>query len=221
MEGITDISVAYQLMGENMIGPAEIIESNYLNKLVKIDESLATPPIPYSDATLRAVAHTHLLILVTSEGYNGGKLCFSDFRRVFGVNPNIYEPCLYNQDWYLNELFYIESTLDVKWVLIAKNVSPSTRAVLPESFDVRHKQLPSAILCTFIFFAFFLCKSRIIWVNDFVWCCDRDTNGDQLYVGRYIDPSGKSKRGFSIHRHLTVTPNYGAVDILPYDIGLK
>ena len=201
-------------MGDNMIGPAEIIKSNYLNGVVSFDEDSFLVPIPYAADALRKVSDTHLLVLILPYGYSGEKLKFVDFRNIFGTNPDDCEPCFYNQDWYLNEFFYNDVKLELKWILIGINITPSTRAVHPESFEIVNSLLPSALLCAFVFFAFFLCKRRVVWENDYVWCSDKDTNGDQIYVGRYKDPMGKNKNGFSIHRHLTIKPNYGAVNIL-------
>jgi len=52
-----------------------------------------------------------------------------------------------------------------------------------------------------------------IWPNEYVWCQDKDLNGDQIYVGRYYDKNGVTKNGFSIHRHLSINSNYGSIDL--------
>ena len=45
----------------------------------------------------------------------------------------------------------------------------------------------------------------------FIWCNDVDANGDRIYVGRYFDPLGISKNGFSVHRQLRIKNNYGCI----------
>ena len=65
------------------------------------------------------------------------------------------------------------------------------------------------ILITYIFITYYKTTGIILWQNDYIWCNDFDSNEDQIYVGRYYDPLGISKDGFSIHRHLTIKENYG------------
>ena len=68
-------------------------------------------------------------------------------------------------------------------------------------------------MCTYTFFVFYLCRHEKIWNHDFIWCSDRDHNGDRIYVGKYHDIDGVNKNGFSIHRHLALRPCYGAISI--------
>lgn len=214
MEGDTALEMAYQIMGDNIIGPIEILNNVILSKFLNIDTSSIPPNVKYSKETLQEFSNSHVLFLVIPEHQSGGGLRLEHFVKEFGFDPAISEPCFYNQDWYLNELFYKGSRLKWEWILISKEIDVNTRAMYPEDIAKVTSSLPSALLCAYVFFSYYLIKNKILWENDFVWCSDTDVNNDQIYVGRYKDPTGKSKNGFSIHRHLKIRPNYGAVNLL-------
>lgn len=76
---------------------------------------------------------------------------------------------------------------------------------------MKSKKYPPAILLTYFFFANYLINKQISFKNDFVWTCDVDSNNDQIYVGRYYDPKGIAKNGFSVHRYLSVNYNYASI----------
>jgi hypothetical protein len=130
-----------------------------------------------------------------------------------GINPNVSEPCFYNQDWYLKENF-IDDTLENKWYLIRKNVFEDTRAMQPNELIEKGISLPSAILCTYTFFSYYCYNKDLLWKYDFVWCSDMDHNGDRIYVGKYRDIDGINKNGFSIHRHLALRDCYSAINTI-------
>jgi hypothetical protein len=133
--------------------------------------------------------------------------------KIFGANPSKKEPCFYNQDWYLNENFAKDKTLELKWYLISKTTDKKTRGKNPEELKKhisKTENFPSAVLATFVFFAYYLhTGGDILWKEDFIWCKDRDSNGDRIYVGRYKDPKKINKNGFNIHRHLQIKTCYG------------
>jgi hypothetical protein len=129
------------------------------------------------------------------------------------MNPEIQEPCFYNQDWYLKEDF-IQSTLENRWYLLKKNVIEESRAVLPDVLLKQKMSFPSAILCTYTFFAYYYAAGELLWYHDFVWCSDTDHNGDRIYVGKYHDIDDVNKNGFSIHRHLALRNCYAAINSL-------
>jgi hypothetical protein len=131
------------------------------------------------------------------------------FRDFFGFDPEIKEPCFYNQDWYVNENFYLKSSLKFEWLFVEKKISENSRGVEPSTLNQSEFRLHSALTFTYIFFIYYLTNNNILWENDYVWCSDYDTNQDQIYVGRYIDPNKINKNGFSIHRHLKIKNNYG------------
>lgn len=194
-----------KIMGANFIGSEELLKINagfgfFLPKKV-------IPAIPISLEKAKSLKKDCILIL----GVPG--VTINKMRKVFGFDPKRSEPCFYNQDWYSNEKFAKETTLDFRWYLIKKTIDDKTRGRNPKSFEkntAKQKKFPSAVLVVFTFFAYyFLNKKEILWKNDFIWCDDKDFSGDQVYVGRYKDPKGINKNGFNIHRHLSIKKNYG------------
>lgn len=200
-------------MGDNFIGPLEL--SSISDRLSIPYDYHDIPPIPFSVEFLTQIANDFILILGVSYLKNGLPLTINAMRAIFGINPNIFEPCFYNQDWYLMENFAKQQTLNYKWYLLKKNINEDSRGVLPENYhggQVPNSCLPSAILCTFTFFMhYFASNGNLLWEKEYVWTCDRDHNGDQIYVGRYIDPMSMNVNGFSIHRHLSITKRYGII----------
>ncbi|PIT93557.1 hypothetical protein COU00_03750, partial [Candidatus Falkowbacteria bacterium CG10_big_fil_rev_8_21_14_0_10_43_11] len=143
----------------------------------------------------------------------GQKLTLNSLRDFFGVNPEIKEPCFYNQDWYFKEKFAEQTVLKNKWYLIGKEVDKNTRGKSPET--MKGAAFPPAILTAFIFFAYYFhTDGKILWQQDFIWCSDKDNNGDRIYTGRYIDPDRINKNGFNIHRHLSIRQCYGLAPMI-------
>lgn len=216
MERVTTIEEAYNILHESMIGLREF----KINKSLQSFFNFTNVPletvqyIPFSKEELCQKKETHILILVIPEHTSKEKLNFKHFRDFFGINPAIQEPCFYNQDWYINESFYNESTLKLEWLLVEKKISENSRGIDPDILDKGIFQLHSALTFTYVFFIYYLTKNKILWENDYVWCSDYDSNSDQIYVGRYIDPNKINKNGFSIHRHLKIKNNYGISNII-------
>lgn len=206
MNDLTPLLIAEKIMGDNFIGPKQI--NLLLEKMGRaaIDiESL--PEVNYKENILKNCASEYILV------YGSDALDILDIRNFFGVNPEVSEPCLYNQDWYLSENF-VRRRLDNKWYLIKKEVLEDTRAIMPTNILADNIKFPSAILCVFTFFAYYYAYGKMLWYHDFVWCEDVDHNGDRIYVAKYHDVDGINKNGFSIHRHLALRPCYASVNIL-------
>lgn len=205
------VEEAQKIMGQNFIGPNQLsLISDQLN--IVVDEKY--PEIPYSAKDLEKYAIDYVLILGISKDKNNQKLNLINMRSFFGVDPKKNEPCFYNQDWYLSESFAKEN-LESKWYLIKINVNDNSRAIDPEKLQQKLKKtqlFPSAILTAYTFFAYYFLNKKMIWKNDFIWCKDKDGNGDRIYTGRYADPKGLSKNGFNIHRHLSIKQNYGLAE---------
>lgn len=207
-----DINKLQILFGDNFIGPEQV------NKLLSMMDlsPLAEEDIPkmnYSEDVLIEKSKEYLLVM----GYSGKDITplnILNFREVFGFNPEKREPCFYNQDWYLCEDF-INTTLEKRWYLIKKDVFEQSRSVLPETLIAKENiNFPSAILCVYTFFAMYFSVGEYLWYHDFIWCSDKDHNGDRIYVGKYNDVDGINKNGFSIHRHLSLRPCYASVTII-------
>lgn len=204
----TTIEQAKALFGFNFIGIEEI--KPLFQKMGLDVISVQIPTINYSIDDLKSMANDYLLVLGIPS-INGTPLSIATFREVFGVNPDIFEPCLYNQDWYMHEDF-IHCTLDLRWYLIRKSVYDDSRAVDPSELIDRKISFPSAVLCTYVFFAFYFARHEYLWLYDFIWCSDTDHNGDRIYVGKYCDIDKVNKNGFSIHRHLALRMCYAGLD---------
>lgn len=169
--------------------------------------------IEYRDSDLQKAAEEGYILIYGANQVNGQNITLRFLRDKFGVNPDVSEPCLYNQDWYLKEDF-MDLALDAQWYLIKKDVYEDSRAIMPGDLNQRGLKFPPAILCGYTFFAYFFARNEYLWWHDFVWCCDTDHNGDRIYVGKYHDIDGVNKNGFSIHRHLALRPCYGSVNCM-------
>jgi len=210
MEGRTTIIEAKEIFGKNFLGPNELdclfdrfgAGANYDN-LVSIH---------YSREELINAANEGYILVYGVDKLGEMKISIKLFRDTFGYNPEISEPCLYNQDWYLSEDF-INKQIEEGWYLIRKDVFESSRAVMPQELLLKDIKFPSAVLCIYTFFAYYFAYGELLWYHDFIWCDDLDHNGDRIYVGKYHDVDGVNKNGFSIHRHLALRPCYGAVTL--------
>lgn len=213
MERTTNLEIAKGIMGQNYIGFQEII-SIQKEMGIYIPESLVReiPEVNFPEDLLLECKNDYILILGISFSKNGTPLTINKMREQFGFNPEKSEPCFYNQDWYINEDFF-NRQLDNKWYLVRKCILDETRSQSPDSINLKIT-FPSAVLCAYTFFVCWFHFRKIIWENDYVWCKDKDHNGDRIYVGRYIDPSSTNKNGFSIHRHLNISNLYGCIDAI-------
>jgi len=216
MERTSTIKEAQKIMDINMIGPDELKKINNVNLFLNLDllNQKKVKSIPFNNELLNKKKHTHLLILIIPEYFTKQDLQFKNFRDYFGFDPNIKQPCFYNQDWYLNEAFYVNSKLELKWVLVQKEISQLSRGIDPEKFINPIDNMHNSLTYTYIFFIYYLSKNKILWQYDYVWCSDFDSNQDQIYLGRYLDPNKINKNGFSIHRHLKIKNNYGISNIM-------
>jgi len=208
MERNASLSEAMEIFGSDLLGP---IEFRKISDLFPISIPDEIPEIPFTTDFLKIKKGAYLLVLGLSR-FEGRITSIRNLRNFFGIDPEIQEPCFYNQDWYLNEGF-IDEELEQAWYLLSKVVLEDTRAVMPQTLELNIK-FPKAVVCTYAFFVFWLCRNQILWKNDFIWCSDTDQNGDKIYVGKYIDISGINKNGFSIHRHLRIRECYAAIDIV-------
>ncbi|MBP1616093.1 MAG: hypothetical protein H6Q13_3541 [Bacteroidetes bacterium] len=204
------ISQAKELFRENFIGIDELMP---MLKVMGLSEgNFCIPEINYSIAKLEKYSEEYILILGLSEAAGKG-LSIATFRDFFGVDSDRSEPCFYNQDWYLHENF-IKYTLNNKWYLLKKEVIEETRAIQPSEILKGNVSFPSAVLCTYTFFANYYINNTFLWYHDFIWCRDVDHNGDRIYIGKYNDIDGANKNGFSIHRHLALRDCYASIDVL-------
>lgn len=193
------IQEAKTIMDKNFIGSEEL-------KKIGFKPNASVPRIKYTARLLKKIKNDYILIL-------GIPITINQMRDTFGINPEQFEPCMYNQDWYLKEKF-ASTPLKSCWYLISKKVNKKGWWQNPKTID--KKFLPSAALATFTFFAYYLLNKEILWKNNFIWCKDKDSNKDQIYVGRYVDSKKINKNGFNIHRHLKINKTYGVAPSLPF-----
>lgn len=198
-----------QIFGVNFIGKEEL--KPFFKAMGFGEHEIKEKFIEYSDSDLQKAASEGYILIYGVEQIDGNRITLRFLRDKFGVNPDVSEPCLYNQDWYLKEDF-MDVALHSKWYLIKKEVFEDSRAVMPGDLAQHGLNFPPAILCSYTFFAYWFSRNEKLWYHDFVWCCDTDHNGDRIYVGKYHDVDCVNKNGFSIHRHLALRPCYGAID---------
>lgn len=197
---------ARSIMGNHFIGKDEI---NSIGLFVEQDDA-NVPEIPFSEKDIELKKQDYLLILGVSRLKSGEQTTIRNLQRIFGKDPDIKEPCFYNQDWYDNEDF-VDIPIKNEWFFIRKDVFEDSRAIQPSELQKKY-WFPSAISCTYAFFVTWLSKGIKLWQHDFVWCSDVDHNGDRIYVGKYHDVDGINKNGFSIHRHLALRECYACID---------
>ena len=200
-----------KLFGKNFLGKEDL--RPFFKALGLGEVVIQEKPIEFSDAELQNAAKDGYILIHGIEHINEQVINIRFLRNRFGINPDISEPCFYNQDWYLKEGL-IDTFLNSQWFLIKNEVVDASRAVLPENLIQRGMNFPPAILCAYTFFAYYFAYNEYLWWHDFVWCCDTDHNGDRIYVGKYHDVDGVNKNGFSIHRHLALRPCYGSVNFI-------
>lgn len=207
MERVVTPGRAREIMGGRLVGAEELAACPILD-LQAIRE---VPPIPFSEQELKRLKEDYLLVLGTDRFRSGEPVTIRNLKKRFGMDPDKSEPCFYNQDWYDHESF-IDLPMPCGWQLIREQVFEDSRAVSPEILLGQGRLFPSAITCTYAFFAAWFCLGKRLWEHDFVWCADTDHNGDRIYVGKYHDIDGINKNGFSVHRHLALRPCYGAIN---------
>lgn len=200
-----------QIFGVNFIGKEEL--KPFFKVIGLSGADIQEKPVQYSDADLQKAASDGYILIYGMSCINGIHITLKFLRERFGVDPDVSEPCLYNQDWYMKEDF-MDLTLDDRWYLIKKDVFEESRAVMPADLTQQGLVFPLAILCGYTFFAYYFARKELLWWHDFVWCSDTDHNGDRIYVGKYHDIDGVNKNGFSIHRHLALRPCYACVNCL-------
>lgn len=206
-----DFKTAKVLFGKNYLGKEDL--KYFFNALGYGSLEIKEPPIQFCDADLQRAAADGYILIYGIANIDGHNITMRYLRDKFGVNPDVSEPCLYNQDWYMKEDF-MDLTLEDRWYLIKKDVFEESRAVMPGDLTQQGLNFPPAILCGYTFFAYYFARNEYLWWHDFVWCCDTDHNGDRIYVGKYHDIDGVNKNGFSIHRHLALRPCYGSVNCI-------
>ncbi|MBK8946937.1 MAG: hypothetical protein IPM32_16935 [Ignavibacteriae bacterium] len=215
MERKSSLKQVKEIMGINFIGPKElkIIEKRmgiYLPQII-----LNEPPeLKYNIELLERKKEDYILILGVPFYKDKTPLTLIKMREHFGWDPNHSEPCFYNQDWYLNEAFSVEKSFNLEWYLVKKEVFVDQRG---KSISEINSSifLPSAVLCSYVFFCYYLVYSQTLWTHDFIWCSDKDINNDSVYVGRYSKLNNENKAGFEIHRHLSIKNTYSAITIYP------
>ena len=197
------------VFGDHFLGKEEL--APLFKALGFAEPDIQEKPVPYSQAVLEKAAKEGYILIYGVGRMDGQAITLRFLRDKFGINPDVSEPCLYNQDWYLKEDF-MDVALDEQWYLIKKDVFEESRAVVPDELARGGMHFPSAILCAYTFFAYYFARKEYLWWHDFVWCSDTDHNGDRIYVGKYHDIDGVNKNGFSIHRHLALRSCYGSVN---------
>jgi hypothetical protein len=193
------------LFGERYLGPDAW--APYAERLrIKVPAQIPAPH--WSNEILEQRASGHVLVFAPSQHEDGTAITLNSLRAVLGLDPTVSEPCFYNQDWYLKEDFAACQALEPGWHLFPASILKMANAKSPlevQKLLEPGEQFSLAVNYTFAFFLFWLSTGgKLLWGDNFIWCRDRDHNGDWIYVGRYVDPAGINKNGFEIHRHLSL-----------------
>lgn len=210
----TDYIRARKIMGNHIIGPLELQKvKSVMNLSAHLLEVSKVPKILISEKQLGVLKKNgYLLVLGIPKDNSNKTITINYLRNRFGWDSSKKEPCFYNQDWYVNESF-AQTPLQFKWYAIRNTIIPKSRGKSPDELikTINNVEVfPQAILTAFTFFSYyFITGGTILWHNDFIWCSDKDHSGDRIYTGRYIDPKGTNKKGFNVHRHLTISRIYG------------
>ncbi len=212
MERTTILNDIKELKNISTIGHKE--QKYLLEELGAEIELTDYPEIPFTIDELSALKGDYILLFAHSSKTSRLPINIKTFIQAFGYLPTKDKPNFYNQDWYNNETFLEEELLN-GWYLIKKEIIPSTIATNP--LDILDRNLgikfPSAALCIYAFFAnYYYTGGELLWKDSFIWCSDNDVNGDRIYVGKYDNSLNLNNDGFSIHRHLSITKNYAAID---------
>lgn len=205
---------AKRIMGKSFVGPGELRQIQSQFDLPDPVSFGPIPSIPFDESTLEQARDEYLLMLGMPQNGKGESLTIVTMRSMFGWDSGKAEPCFYNQDWYLNERFARETTLEFRWYLCRKSIDESSKGKNPGAVEQsleQRQRFPLAVLTAFAFFVtYFLTGGKeILWKHEFVWCADKDATGDRIYAGRYEDPHHINTNGFNIHRHLSIKPWYG------------
>lgn len=209
MEG-TSVTRAKEIMGKNFIGVDELAS---IADILGIQIPSSIPEINFYDNELLEKRNDFLLILGLTKTIENMPFNIIALRQKMGIDPKVHEPCFYNQDWYVKERFVNDCTIDERWYLVGLKNNEITKGVSPEKIPNKiNNLLPPALLLSYSFFAYYLINKEMLWEDEYVWCHDKDNNGDQIYVGRYLDQKGINKNGFEIHRYLTLKYYYGAIE---------
>src|SRR5688572_23507422 len=86
-----------------------------------------------------------------------------------------YPALFYPQDWYLDEEFAATTLVADREYRISRR----TRI----DMSVPPPQDPPAVVAVAFEVAHFLWTGEFIWHQSYVWCSDKDSEGDKVYVG--------------------------------------
>lgn len=210
MERVVTVEEAQKLFGKEFIGGEQL--KPFISRIGLNIEDISVPLInKYSYSMLEEAANDGYILILGIDNVAGQRITLEFLRSKFGIDPEKSEPCFYNQDWYLDEVFFTDSVIDTQWYLIKKEVVESSRSQPPSDLIHSGLNFPPAVLCAYTFFAYCFANEEYLWFHDFVWTQDVDHNNDRIYVGKYHDIDGKNKNGFSIHRYLSLRNCYGAI----------
>jgi hypothetical protein len=200
---------AKDILGIDFIGPDELNAICHSIGLKKID-SVNFPELLLTEDELHIIKGNNCILFAVNNLMETGELIsIATLRKAIRQDGGAGNIGFYNQDWYIKELFYSKQIESPFWAVLPKEIPLESRKKIPSDSDPSIT-LPSAIMVSYLFFVYYYhSNGTLLWKNDYIWCDDIDHNQDMIYVGRYEDPAGINQNGFSIHRHLKISPLYG------------
>lgn len=127
----------------------------------------------------------------------GETITLLTLRDRYGIGTTNGRPGFMNQDWWENEPF-ASVPLPDPVPEIPTVVRDDLRGRWPAHITI---PTPLAVVAAWKFFDHWERTGHYLWADDFIWCSDRDSHGDRVYIGGY----SRNRPGLEVHRHLTLT----------------
>ena len=111
MERVVTVEKAQKLFGKEFIGIEQL--KPFISRIGLDIEDISVPLIDkYSYSMLEEAANNGYILILGIDNVAGQRITLEFLRSKFGIDPEKSEPCFYNQDWYLDEVFFTDSVID-------------------------------------------------------------------------------------------------------------
>jgi hypothetical protein len=168
----TDQKRAREIMGENYLGPEDVMK--HFNVSFTDIELAQLREIPFTESTLEACKKTHIL-------FAGYPLSILEIR---GKAKNLF----YDQDWYDNENFAKKEKVNLQWHLIRKDEMPSSTSKTwqqQQSLLTANEITPRACEVIYMVMLDCLVTGKRLLAIMYVRCSDLASDGHRVIVGLF------------------------------------
>jgi len=173
-ESTTSQKHAHEIMGKNFFGVEEAIKHFGVNPTRQ--QLAALPEIPLSEAVLKRLKNTHVLIAVFP-------LSILDIRGK--VEQSLF--CSHENAWY-NKRAFAKERGEVTWQLVCKTpVDNSTSKKWQEQQTLLSKddEVPSAQVMVYTIIGHYMATGERLFEHIYVHTSSVDSDGGHVYVGRF------------------------------------